>query len=64
MPIFNLGASLWVGIDQQDAVAGLVERPGMRVVPLIRYPYKILQNPRSENTPHCHAARRPWAKER
>jgi virulence-associated protein VapD len=31
----------WSDYEHPEAVARVVERPGMRVAPLIRYPYKI-----------------------
>ena len=49
------------------AAAPVAERPGMRVVPLLRYPYKIFYRV-MENRVRIlhirHTARRPWTAKR
>jgi plasmid stabilization system protein ParE len=50
-----------------EAAARVAERPGMHVVPLIRYPYKIFYRviEGGVRIVHIrHTARRPWTKER
>jgi toxin ParE1/3/4 len=49
------------------AAAPVAERPGMRVVPLIRYPYKIFYrifDDRVKILPIRHSARKPWTAKR
>jgi toxin ParE1/3/4 len=46
-----------------EAAAPVAERPGMRVVPLIRYPYKIFFRVLADRVRIVHirhTARRPW----
>jgi toxin ParE1/3/4 len=53
--------------EHPEAAAPIVERPGMRVVPLIRYPYKIFYRTLKDRVRILHirhSARRPWTKER
>jgi toxin ParE1/3/4 len=49
------------------AAAPVAERPGMRVVPLIRYPYKIFYRILEDQVKILHirhAARKPWTAKR
>jgi toxin ParE1/3/4 len=49
--------------ERPETAAPVVERPGMRVVPLIRYPYKIffrVLEGRVRILHIRHTARRPW----
>jgi len=49
------------------AAAPVVERPGMRVVPLIRYPYKIFYRVLEDRVKILHirhSARKPWTTKR
>ena len=49
--------------EHAEAAAPVSERPGMRVVPLIRYPYKIfyrILEGRIRILHIRHASRRPW----
>jgi len=53
--------------EHPEAPARVVERPGMRVVPLIRYPYKIFYRVFEDKVRIIHirhTSRRPWTKER
>ena len=53
--------------DHPDAFAQVVERPGMRVVALGRYPHKILYRVLEDRIRILHirhTSRRPWTKER
>ncbi|MGO8797680.1 MAG: type II toxin-antitoxin system RelE/ParE family toxin [Roseiarcus sp.] len=53
--------------EHPEAAAPVIERPGMRVIPLIRYPYKIFYRVFEDRIriPHIrHASRRPWTRER
>ena len=54
-------------IDHPEAAARVIERPGVRVIPLIRYPYKIFYRV-FENRVRVlhirHVSRRPWTRER
>jgi toxin ParE1/3/4 len=53
--------------DHPEAYAPVAERPGMRVVPLVRYPYKIFYRVRIDGIRILHirhTSRRPWTKER
>jgi plasmid stabilization system protein ParE len=53
--------------EHPEAFAKVVERPGMHVVPLVRYPYKIfyrILEDRIRILHIRHTARRPWTKER
>jgi len=53
--------------DHPEAFAQVVERPGMRVVPLVRYPYKIFYRILEDRIRILHirdTSRRPWTKER
>ena len=50
-----------------EAAAPVGERPGMRVIPLIRYPFKIFYRVLEDRVRILHirhTARRPWTKER
>jgi plasmid stabilization system protein ParE len=50
-----------------ETAAPVVERPGMRVVPLVRYPYKIFFRVLEDNVRILHIrhmARKPWTKKR
>jgi plasmid stabilization system protein ParE len=49
------------------AAAPVAERPGMRVVPLIRYPYKIFHRVLADRVKILHirhTARKPWTAKR
>jgi toxin ParE1/3/4 len=49
------------------AAAPVVERPGMRVVPLVRYPYKIFYRILEDRVKILHirhTARKPWTAKR
>jgi plasmid stabilization system protein ParE len=53
--------------DHPEAFAQVVERPGMRVVPLVSYPYKIfyrILEDRIRILHIRHTSRRPWTKQR
>jgi plasmid stabilization system protein ParE len=53
--------------DYPEAAALVEDRPGMRVIPLIRYPYKIFYRILEDRVRILHirhTARRPWTKER
>jgi toxin ParE1/3/4 len=53
--------------DYPEAAAPVRDRPGMRVIPLIRYPYKVfyrILEGRVRILHIRHTARRPWTKER
>jgi len=53
--------------DHPEAAPPVLERPGMRVMPLIRYPYKIFYRILEDRVRILHirhAARRPWARDR
>jgi toxin ParE1/3/4 len=53
--------------EHPDAAAPVAQRPGMRVVPLIRYPYKIFYRVLEDRVRILHirhAARRPWTPNR
>jgi toxin ParE1/3/4 len=53
--------------EYPETAAPVVERPGIRVVPLIRYPYKIffrVLDGRVRIVHIRHTARRPWTKKR
>ena len=53
--------------EHPEAAAQVVERPGMRVIPLIRYPYKIFYRVFEDRVRILHirhASRRPWTLER
>jgi plasmid stabilization system protein ParE len=50
-----------------EAAPPVTERPGMRVMPLIRYPYKIFYRVFEDRVRILHirhAARRPWTESR
>jgi toxin ParE1/3/4 len=49
------------------AAARVVERPGMHVIPLIRYPYKIFYRVLEDRVRILHirhTSRRPWTRDR
>lgn len=51
--------------EHPEAATRVVERPGVHVVPLVRYPYKIFYRvlPDRVRILHIrHALRRPWTK--
>jgi plasmid stabilization system protein ParE len=53
--------------EHPEAAAPIAERPGMRVVPLIRHPYKIFYRALEDRVRILHirhTARRPWTKTR
>jgi toxin ParE1/3/4 len=53
--------------EHPEAAAPVIERPGMRVIPLIRYPYKIFYRVFEDRIRILHirhASRRPWTRER
>ena len=53
--------------ERPEAAAPIAERPGMRVVPLIRYPYKIFYRVLDDRVRILHirhTARAPWTKKR
>jgi toxin ParE1/3/4 len=53
--------------EHPEAAALVIERPGTRVIPLIRYPYKIFYrvfHGRVRILHIRHTSRRPWARER
>jgi plasmid stabilization system protein ParE len=53
--------------EHPQAAAPVVERPGMRVIPLIRYPYKIFYRVFEERIRIVHirhTSRRPWTRDR
>src|ERR1043166_223110 len=50
--------------EHPEAAPRVVERPGMRVFPLIRYPYKIFYRMLDDRVRILHirhTSRRPWA---
>jgi toxin ParE1/3/4 len=50
-----------------QAAARVIERPGMHVVPLIRYPYKIFYRVFEDRVRILHirhTSRRPWTRDR
>ena len=50
-----------------EAAPPVLDRPGMRVMPLIRYPYKIFYRILTDRVRILHirhAVRRPWTRER
>lgn len=50
--------------SQPNAAREVVQRPGVRVLPLVRYPYKVFYRVRFDSVLILHirhAARRPWA---
>ena len=52
--------------DMPESAQQVVERPGVRVVPLIRYPFKIFYTVVGETVEILHirhASRRPWGGE-
>jgi len=53
--------------EHPEAAPRVVQRPGMRVFPLIRYPYKIFYRVLDERIRIVHirhTSRRPWAGDR
>jgi len=53
--------------EHPEAAATIADRPSIRVVPLIRYPYKIfyrILNDRVRILHIRHTSRRPWTKKR
>jgi toxin ParE1/3/4 len=49
--------------EHPEAAARVMERPGMHVIPLIRYPYKIFYRVLEDRIRVLHirhASRRPW----
>ena len=49
------------------AAARVIERPGMHVIPLIRYPYKIFSRVFEDRVRILHirhTSRRPWTRDR
>ncbi|MFN3548993.1 MAG: type II toxin-antitoxin system RelE/ParE family toxin [Mesorhizobium sp.] len=49
--------------NQPNAAREVVQRPGVRVLPLVRYPYKVFYRVRSDSVLILHirhAARQPW----
>jgi len=53
--------------EHPEAAAPVIERPGMRVIPLIRYPYKIFYRVFEDRIRILHirhTSRRPWTRER
>lgn len=51
--------------EHPKPAASVVERPGMHVIPLVRYPYKIFYRVLEDRVRILHirhAARRPWTK--
>jgi toxin ParE1/3/4 len=53
--------------ERPEAAAPIAERPSMRVVPLIRYPYKIFYRVLDDRVRILHirhTARTPWTKKR
>jgi len=49
--------------EHPDAAPRVIQRPGMRVFPLIRYPYKIFYRVLADRVRILHVrhtARRPW----
>lgn len=53
--------------EHPEAAARVMERPGMYVIPLIRYPYKIFYRVFEDRIRVLHirhASRRPWTRER
>jgi plasmid stabilization system protein ParE len=50
-----------------EMAARVIERPGMHVIPLIRYPYKIFYRVLEDRVRILHirhASRRPWTRHR
>jgi plasmid stabilization system protein ParE len=53
--------------EHPEAAARVMERPGIRVIPLVRYPYKIFYRVFEDKIRVLHirhASRRPWTRER
>jgi plasmid stabilization system protein ParE len=53
--------------EHPEAAPPVLERPGMRVMPLMRYPYKVFYRvlPDRVRIMHVrHGARRPWTRDR
>ena len=53
--------------EHPEAAARVAERPGMHVIPLIRYPYKIFYRVLEDRIRVLHirhSSRRPWTRER
>jgi plasmid stabilization system protein ParE len=53
--------------ERPEAAPGVLARPGMRVFPLIRYPYKIFYRVLEDRIRILHirhTSRRPWAGDR
>jgi toxin ParE1/3/4 len=53
--------------EHPEAAARVVDRPGMHVVPLVRYPYKIFYRVFEDRVRVLHirhTSRRPWEKMR
>ena len=53
--------------EHPETAAPVVERPGMRVVPLVRYPYKIFYRVLEDRVKILHirhTARKPWTAKR
>jgi toxin ParE1/3/4 len=53
--------------ERPEAAAQIIERPGMYVVPLIRYPYKIFYRVLEDRIRVLHirhSSRRPWTRDR
>ena len=49
--------------DQPGAAQEVVQRPGVRVLPLVRYPYKVFYRVHPDRVVVLHirhSARRPW----
>jgi len=54
-------------VEHPQAAARVMERPGIYVIPLIRYPYKIFYRVFEDQISVLHirhASRRPWTKDR
>jgi plasmid stabilization system protein ParE len=53
--------------DAPESAPRVVQRPGMRVLPLVRYPFKIFYRIIDSDTVRIahirHAARRPWTED-
>ena len=53
--------------ERPEAAARIIERPGMYVVPLVRYPYKIFYRVLEDRIRVLHirhSSRRPWTRDR
>jgi toxin ParE1/3/4 len=53
--------------DHPEGAARVIERPGMHVIPLIRYPYKIFYRVLEDRVRILHirhTSRRQWTRER